>query len=81
MKKVNLNKIPIYPLLVMLNNLYEEGANFVDIQGEANEKNESDVITFMLKPEYYTEEAIEEEEEDDDDGNSKLTDDEINDII
>jgi hypothetical protein len=73
MKKVNINKVPIYSLLTMLNMLYEEGANFVDIEGENNNNEDSDTIILKVKNEYYIDYNETEEH--------KLTDDEINDLI
>ena len=75
MKKININKVPIYSLLTMLNILYEEGADFVDIEGENNKDDESDIIILKVKDEYYMKNNEEEEHE------NKLTDDEINDLI
>ena len=75
MKKININKVPIYSLLTMLNILYEEGADFVDIEGENNKDDESDIIILKVKNEYYMKNNEKEEHE------NKLTDDEINDLI
>jgi hypothetical protein len=53
--------------------LYEEGANFVDIEGENNNNEDSDTIILKVKNEYYIDYNETEEH--------KLTDDEINDLI
>lgn len=66
-----LRKIPLYDLLELLNGLYEEGANFVDITGKCY-KNRDDIF-FSVRDEYYNgwNDAPEKE----------LTDEDINQLI
>jgi hypothetical protein len=51
---MNLRKIPLEPLIEILKDIYDNGADFVDISGENNAKGENkrDVIKITIKPEY-----------------------------
>jgi len=80
-------------MMQILAELFEEGVDFIDIEGEENEiKGESDRIKVTIKPEYYSKQPeIELELEQDQEGISdflpqieiskKLTDEDINDLI
>jgi len=80
-------------MMQILAELFEEGVDFIDIEGEENEiKGESDRIKVTIRPEYYSKQPeIELELEQDQEGISdflpqieiskKLTDEDINDLI
>jgi hypothetical protein len=84
-KSLKLNKIPITALMQILGELFEEGVDFIDIEGEGSEKEEeSDRIKVTVRPEYYSEEPeifTKLEQGDTIDNDEKLTDDDINDLI
>ncbi len=63
MEKITLEKIPLNHFISILVELYESGANFVDITGTPNV--EQDVIGISVKDEYIFD--VDEEEYDDDD--------------
>ena len=70
-KNLKLNKVHISSMIAILTQLFEEGADYIDIEGEDNGSEESDVIKVIVKPEYYTnEEEI-----------NPLSEDDINDLI
>jgi hypothetical protein len=62
---MELRKIPLGPFIEILQGLYEDGVNFIDLEGSVNDDGKSlrDTIKITVKPEYLEEE----EEEDDDD--------------
>jgi hypothetical protein len=71
-----LRKIPLGPFIEILQGLYEEGADFIDLSGEENNEGEApkDSIKITVKPEYLSDddghidieiEQIDEEEEND----------------
>lgn len=84
-KSLKLNKIPITALMQILGELFEDGVDFIDIEGEGSEKEEeSDRIKVTVRPEYYSEEPeifTKLEQEDTIDNDEKLTDDDINNLI
>lgn len=52
-----LNKIPLQPFIQILQNLYDSGADYIDISGENgkdDDDNKRDVIRIAVKPEYMT---------------------------
>ena len=53
MKHLRLNKIPVTSLIHVLTQLYEEGADFIAIEGEPREDSDNDVIKVTVRPEYY----------------------------
>ena len=57
-----LRKIPLEPLITILQELYDSGADYIDISGENNVKGEEkkDIIKISIKPEYLM--VIEEED-------------------
>jgi len=80
-------------MMQILADLFEDGVDFIDIEGEENEiKGDSDRIKVTIRPEYYSSQPeIELELEQDQEGVSdflpqikidkKLTDEDINDLI
>jgi hypothetical protein len=62
---LRLRKIPLYPLIEILQDLYESGADFIDLSGEQSEEGETpkDTIQITIKPEYM----LHDERDDDDD--------------
>jgi hypothetical protein len=52
-KKVTLNKIPITALLEVLNELFEEGVDYIDLHGEPKDGKENDVLKVTVRPEYF----------------------------
>ena len=72
-----IQKIPLQDFITILQDLYEEGVNFIDISGgDANPDSDQlkDMIKITVKPEYM-------EEDDDDDENNTLSEKDINDLI
>jgi hypothetical protein len=51
---MNIRKIPLEPLIHILQDLFDNGTDFVDISGEQNIEGEEprDVIKISVKPEY-----------------------------
>jgi len=93
-KSLKLNKIPITALMQILAELFEEGVDFIDIEGEGSEDDESDKIKVTVRPEYYSDQPeieleleLEQDQQDESDFfpqieiNKKLTDEDINDLI
>jgi hypothetical protein len=81
----SLRKIPLEGLIQILTNLFEEGADFIDISGQQDDREDGpvDVIKITVKPEYMSDDSeveIEVDMEDDDDKPS-LSEDDINELI
>ena len=91
-----LRKIPLGPFLEILQDLFENGADFIDISGDVNDEGESprDNLKITVKPEYLSPDINEEEEdvidygmdflihnETDTTPSSPLSDDDIEDLI
>lgn len=59
---LRLRKIPLYPLIEILQDLYESGADYIDLSGEQNEEGDSpkDLIQITIKPEYMLQDNREE---------------------
>jgi hypothetical protein len=91
---MNLRKIPLGPFLDILQDLFENGADFIDLSGNEDNGTEAprDTLKITVKPEYLSPD-IEEEEEVIDHGMdflidntgdlppSPLSDDDIEDLI
>jgi len=94
---MKLRKIPLESFIEILQQLFEDGADYIDINGEENINNK-DIIKITVRPEYFihaeeeVEEEIEEEfetdyyyeeEKNDDDNDSKrnLSEDDLNALI
>jgi len=81
-----LRKIPLEMLLQILQDLYDGGADYVDISGDNDVDGElRDTIKFTIKPEYMSDPDIVDDEdihiEDRLDGRIRLSDDDINELI
>ena len=64
-KEITIRKIPLKVLMEVLMEVYETGADFIDITGIHNDN--QDVMSISIKAEYYSE-----EEQDDDDDHVNL---------
>ena len=51
---MKLSKIPLEPLIQILTDLFDSGADYIDISGEASEEDgkPKDIIKITIKPEY-----------------------------
>lgn len=80
MKKKNnqimLQKIPLEPFIQTLRELYDDGANYIDLVGIANQ--EQDVMNIIVRMEYMDPEMIGFIPEDEE---NILSDDDINQLI
>lgn len=56
-KRITIKKIPLYNFLALLNNLYMDGAEFVDLHGEIDPKGTQDTITVSVPIEYLSDDA------------------------
>jgi len=73
---MNLRKIPLESFIEILQELYEQGADYIDIS-EEDHINNKDVIKITVRPEYF----INDREQYETDDVSSLSDDDINDLI
>lgn len=91
-KSITLTKIPLSSLIQVLTQLYEEGADYIDISGELNPASENDIIKLTVKPEYYLDSEEENSETDPEylfteeieptkEDINPISDDDINDLI
>ena len=93
---MNLRKIPLGPFIDILQDLFDNGADFIDLSGEESNEGEAprDSIKITVKPEYLSPDLDEEEEDVIDHGmdflidntsdslpSSPLSDDDIQDLI
>jgi hypothetical protein len=94
---LKLRKIPLQPLIEILQDLYDNGADFIDLSGEQKDENGSsrDLIQITIKPEYMLHDERNDDDNDDDDEieldysdddipdtkSRSLSDDDINDLI
>ena len=79
---MQLRKIPLMELLEILNDLYEEGVDYIDISGIPNDdgENPQDYIKITVRPDYMAEDDA----EDIDESSikvSRLSENDINDLI
>ena len=77
-----LRKIPLEGLIEILTNLFEEGADYIDISGEQDNREEGsvDIIKITVKPEYMSDDS-EVEIEVDVEERPTLSEDDINELI
>ena len=61
---MNLRKIPLGPFIEILTDLFENGADFIDLSGEESNEGETprDSLKITVKPEYLSPDIDEEEE-------------------
>ena len=92
---ITLNKIPISSLIKVLQQIYEEGADYNDLQGEQTHGDANDIIKVTVRPEYCIDEqgGLEPEHDETDpeylsteinepkEDINPISDDEINDLI
>lgn len=90
---MRLRKIPLESLINLLADLYDGGADYIDITAESTETNDPDQMKITVKPEYMSEDLdtirkieidFTEEDEDEKDvkgTNISLSDEDINDLI
>jgi hypothetical protein len=78
-----LRKIPLEGLIQILTNLFEEGADFIDISGVQDDREEGpvDVIKITVKPEYMSDDNELEIEVDIEGEKPSLSEDDLNDLI
>ena len=78
-----LRKIPLEGLIQILTNLFEEGADFIDISGQQDDREGGaiDVIKITVKPEYMSDDNELEIEVDIEEGKPSLSEDDINELI
>lgn len=79
---MQLRKIPLMELLEILNDLYEEGVDYIDISGTSNDDgvNPQDYIKITVRPDYMAKDDT----EDIDESSikvSRLSENDINDLI
>jgi len=83
---IKIQKIPLKEFIIILQDLYEEGVNFIDLSGgEADGDSDllKDMIKITVKPEYMEEDYDEDDDDNDDDkdNNNMLSETDINDLI
>ena len=63
---LRLRKIPLGPFIEILQNLYDDGADFIDLSGEQNDEGDTpkDIIQITVKPEYVLHEDDDDDEDD-----------------
>jgi len=81
-----LRKIPLEGLIQILTNLFEDGADFIDISGQQDDREGGaiDVIKITVKPEYMSDEdelEIEVDMEGYEEDKPSLSEDDINELI
>lgn len=80
---MQLRKIPLMELLEILNDLYEEGVDYIDISGTSNDDgvNPQDYIKITVRPDYMAEDHDVEDINQSDISVSRLSENDINDLI
>jgi hypothetical protein len=81
-----LRKIPLEGFIQILTNLFEEGADFIDISGQQDDREGGaiDVIKITVKPEYMSDDnelEIEVDMEGCEEDKPTLSEDDINELI
>ena len=62
-KPLKLIKVPVTQLMQILHELYEDGTDFIDIEGQHRPNASSDVIKVTVRPEYYETDADDDSQE------------------
>jgi len=90
---MRLRKIPLESLINLLADLYDGGADYIDITADSTDTDDPDQMKITVKPEYMSEDKDtlrkieidfteeDEEEEDDKTTGGALSDEDINDLI
>ena len=80
---MQLRKIPLMELLEILNDLYEDGVDYIDIAGTSNNDVDypQDLIKITVRPEYISHDDTEEINEGAEIDVTKLSENDINDLI
>lgn len=80
---MQLRKIPLFEFLTILTELYEEGVDYIDISGEQNDYDDrpQDAIKITVRPDYIAEDYEEEDVNPSSINVSRLSEDDINDLI
>lgn len=83
---MQLVKIPLDELINILTDLYEDGADYVDLSGtpSGDKENPRDILNITIKPEYMCEELLEEYEYEEDKPKinvNKFSDEDIDNLI
>lgn len=56
-KNFVIKKVPLHTFIVLLNNLYQDGADYVDLHGEIDGTGKQDNVTVSVPSEYLSPEA------------------------
>jgi hypothetical protein len=88
---MKLRKIPLESLINLLADLYDGGADYIDITADSTDNDDPDQMKITVKPEYMSEDKdtlrkieidfTEDDDEEDIDGSGSLSDEDINDLI
>lgn len=82
---MQLRKLPLFELLTILSELYEDGVDYIDISGtpSLSEDYPQDTLKITVRPEYIDEDEEEEEENINESTINvfRLSEDDINDLI
>jgi hypothetical protein len=78
-KEIRFRKINLQLLLDALTNIWDSGADYVDIIGIQGE--DQDVINIVVKEEYMSEEETDVYDEEEEDDDQPLSDEDINNLI
>ena len=78
-KAVRFQKIPLKELILTLQSVYNQGADYIDISGIPNEQ--QDVIGIHVLEEYLAEEEEEEDEIQENEKNNSLSDEDLNQLL
>lgn len=77
-KMVKFQKIPLKGLIEALQEVYNQGADFIDIVGIPDE--DQDIIGIHVREEYLSDD-LEEEDEDEEESPGELSDEDLNQLI
>ena len=78
-KEIRFRKINLQLLLDALTNIWDSGADYVDIIGIQGE--DQDVINIVVKEEYMSEEETDVYDDEEEDDDQPLSDEDINNLI
>ena len=77
---MQIRKIPLEQFIQILSDIYDGGAEYIDIVADKNSKENSftDVMRIVIKPEYTN---VIEDDDDDEDINTSFSEEDINKLI